>query len=339
MMRKSVKSAGSVLAATIAVLVPFNAWAAAITSEFSSDYTLFDLGPVPGLAEPFGGLTLLPDDPNTLLIGGNANNASGRLNTIGVSRNVDGHITGFSGTATPFGNVGEYNDGGVVFGPTGVLFTARWPVNELGQTKPGSTDEDRIDDLSPLGIGGSSIAAVNFVPEGFAGAGDFKGVSWPSGNWYTINLSPDGAGTFNIDSVTEEDLDSSTPGTQGVPGGPEGFVYVDLSNPSFSVDSMLVSEWSANNVAAYEIDGNGNPLVSTRREFITGLTGAEGAFLDPVTGDFLFSTFGSGSDRVLRVEGFTAPTPPPANPVPIPHTIFLLLTGLASLFMFRTGFQ
>ena len=42
---------------------------------------------------------------------------------------------------------------------------------------------------------------------------------------------------------------------------------------------------------------------------ITGLDGAEGALLDPVTGDFLFSTFGGGS-RVVVVRGFRAPPPP-----------------------------
>ena len=36
---------------------------------------------------------------------------------------------------------------------------------------------------------------------------------------------------------------------------------------------------------------------------MTGLGGAEGGTRDPVTGDFLFSTFGGG-DRVLVVRGF-----------------------------------
>lgn len=36
---------------------------------------------------------------------------------------------------------------------------------------------------------------------------------------------------------------------------------------------------------------------------VTGLNGAEGALIDPVTGDFLFSTFGSGNE-VFKVTGF-----------------------------------
>jgi hypothetical protein len=39
---------------------------------------------------------------------------------------------------------------------------------------------------------------------------------------------------------------------------------------------------------------------------LTGLKGAEGAFFDPATGDFLFSTWSGtgGSERVILVEGF-----------------------------------
>jgi hypothetical protein len=40
---------------------------------------------------------------------------------------------------------------------------------------------------------------------------------------------------------------------------------------------------------------------------MTGLTGAEGALIDPVTGDFIFSTFGGG-DHVIVVRGFSLPT-------------------------------
>lgn len=37
---------------------------------------------------------------------------------------------------------------------------------------------------------------------------------------------------------------------------------------------------------------------------MTGLTGAEGAFLDPYSGDFLFTTFGGGN-RLIAIRGFT----------------------------------
>ena len=67
---------------------------------------------------------------------------------------------------------------------------------------------------------------------------------------------------------------------------------------------VLISEYGTGTVSSYEIDLNGDPVPGTRRAFMTGLGGAEGGTRDPVSGDFLFSTFGGGS-RVVVVRGFT----------------------------------
>jgi hypothetical protein len=205
-------------------------------------------------------------------------------------------------------------------------------VNELGQTRPGETDEARIDDLAALGVA-QSHAAINFIPPGFAGAGEARLVSWSGGQWYDLDLTPDGSGTFDISNVTQIDLDPVAPGIQNLPGGPEGFVWIDGANPGFLTDSLLVADWSADRISAYELDADSNPLVTTRRDFLTGLDGAEGAVIDPVTGDFLFSTFGGG-DQLVRVSGFIAPAPPPSNDppptgdpavIPLPASGWLLL--------------
>ena len=45
--------------------------------------------------------------------------------------------------AVQYGQVGDYNDGGVAFGPGGMLFHVPVAARKLGQTKPGSTDEGR----------------------------------------------------------------------------------------------------------------------------------------------------------------------------------------------------
>ncbi|MBC8058334.1 MAG: PEP-CTERM sorting domain-containing protein [Rhizobiales bacterium] len=301
-------------------------------APFSSDYSVNSLGSVAGLPSNYGGLAFI--DNNTLLIGGAANTASGSLYTIDVTRDAENHITGFVGSAVRFGtSIGEYNDGGVTFGPGGVLFTSRWPINGLGQTKPGSVAEDKVIELAPLGVA-SSNSAINFVPGGFGGAGSVKLVSYGGGQWYSGSLAPDGNGTFDLVGLAQVDLDLGAAGIQSLPGGPEGFVYITGANAGFSVNSMLVSEYAAGTVAAYEVDANGDPLLSSRRTFLSGLSGAEGAVIDPVTGDFLFSTFGGGS-RVVVVSGFLAPLPPidpgPTPAVPEPTTWAMLGLGLLGM--------
>lgn len=288
----------SALLAALWAFAPPQASGQAIEPPFDSPYSLTDLGPPPGVPSELGGLTLKAGTTDRLLIGGAANTAEGALYEVSLTRDVSGHITGFGGTATRFADA-AYDDGGVTYGPGGVLFLARWPVNELGQTKPGSSISDKVIDLAPFGVA-PSPGALLFVPPGQPGAGSLKLASWEGGEWYDADVTPDGSGTYDLQNVMP--VAAST-----LPGGPEGFIYVNPGSPQFSTPSMLVSEWSAGNVAAYEVDANGDPLIATRRTFISGLIGAEGAFSDPVTGDFLFSTFGGG-DRVIVVRGFALPS-------------------------------
>jgi hypothetical protein len=171
--------------------------------------------------------------------------------------------------------------------------------------KPGSVVTDKVISLTALGIE-SSLASMQFVPPGQPGAGSLKLASYRGGAWYDADVVADGAGTYDLANVREI-VDSR------IDGGPEGFVYVPTGSPQFSGPSLLVSEYGVDEVAAYQVDADGDPLIATRRSIITGLDGAEGALLDPVTGDFLFSTFGGGS-RVVAVRGFRAPAaqlPPP----------------------------
>jgi hypothetical protein len=267
-----------------------------IVAPFDSDYTVDLLGSVPGVPTNYGGLTFAKDDPDTILIGGSANQAGGVLYSIGVTRDQDNHITGFTGAASRFAEA-PYNDGGVTFGPGGVLFLARWPVNELGQIKPGSATADKVVSMTPFGVP-SSLSALAFVPAGFPGAGRFKLVTYASGDWYDAGLVADGNGTFDLVDITHP---------VQIVGAPEGFVYVPPGSPQFTdYSSMLVAEYGQGKITTYLVDDDGDPITTTRAEFMTGLTGAEGAVVDPLTGDFLFSTFG-GSNQVVAVRGFGRP--------------------------------
>jgi hypothetical protein len=276
------------------------ACSATLEPTYSGSYTCVDLGTITGVPEPFGGLTVFPSDHNKLIIGGDANTANGALYEVTVVRDAGGHITGFSGSASFFADAVD-NDGGVVYGPGGVLFLARWPANQIGETKPGSTTTDKIIDAGAIGVAANtSDSALNFVPSGFPGAGKLKIVTWPTGTWYTANYAPDGSGTYDITAATNT-------GGIVVPGGPEGFTYVPPGSPVFPANSMLLSEYSDGNIVAYTLDGNGDPVVASRSVVLSGLSGAEGAAIDPVTGDFLFSTFGEAVDHVVAIHGFSVP--------------------------------
>jgi len=270
------------------------AHAQSVGPEFAANYTLTDLGSAPGVVPNYGGLTLRQSEANTLYLGGAANGGNGAVYRVALERDGSGAIVSWGCSATELASTAPGIDGGLCFGPEGVLAFTTFTGNQIGQILPGQATPAKYINLTALGIA-ASTGSLMFVPEGFAGAGRLKVVSYNAGFWYDTTTQPAGDGTFNIVSVSP---------LINIGGGPEGVVYVKGGNPGFTADSVLVSEYATGRVSAYEIDGNGDPIVSTRRDFITGLSGAEGAAIDPLTGDFLFSTFGGGS-RVIRVTGFT----------------------------------
>jgi hypothetical protein len=305
-----------------------------LAAPFSTNYSIADLGVPPGVPTRLGGLTLMAGTTDTLLIGGAADASDGALYAIQVTRDPQGHINGFAGSGASF--VAAPNiDGGVDYGPGNVLFIARWPSNQLGLYRPGSAAADKVIDTAALGVEGS-LVANRFVPAGSPGAGRLKLVSYGGGAWYDAGIAADGAGTFDLTGVHE------VAGSR-LPGGAVGFVYVNRGSPQFSRPGLLVSEYQADEVGAYAVDANGDPIVSSRRTFMTGLDGADGAFIDPVTGDFLFSTFGGG-DHVVVVRGFARPLPPPVagknvNAHPVSGTVKVKRPGKKGFATLKAGQQ
>ena len=265
--------------------------------QFAGVYTLQDLGSVTGVPANYGGMTFLRGDTNTLLLGGAANGGTGRIYAVPLVRGVDGHITGF-GTATDY-CAGANNDGGLDYAPNGTLFVAQYPLHSIGQVLPGNSSTfDLVTNMAQFGVTGS-LGGLLFVPEGQPGEGHLKLLIYNSSRWYDVPFSENPDGTYSFANATVE---------VQIQGAPEGFVYVPGCSQAFPNPSILVCEFGTGSVTTYDVNQQGDPIPLSRRVFISGLGGAEGAVIDPVTGDFLFGTYGGGN-RIVRVDGF----PPPLN--------------------------
>jgi hypothetical protein len=307
---------------------PTPAGSQTLSAPYNADYTAIDLGPIAGLPQPYGGLTFEAGNPNVLLIGGDANYAGGALYTVDVIRGAGNHITGFS-APTLFAS-SPYIDGGVNYGPGGDLFTTGYPTNIINEFKPGSTSPDLTLNLTTMGFN-SSVGSLAFVPSGFAGAGDFKVAIYDTSDWYNVTLAPNPSkpGTYIISSYSL--IENLSGGTYNL----EGIAYVPPGSKLFPNPSVLIAEYYSGQIFTFQVDANGDPILATEEPFLTGLIGAEGAVIDPLTGDFLFSTFSfSGANYIEEVKGFT--TPPP---VPEPNSLFLIAGGIIGLMASRRKFR
>ena len=279
-----------------------------IGDRFKDNYTAYSLGKPKGVSGILGAMTFkrFADgtvDPNTMLVGGGAASAGGTLYEVKVLRGEGGHIIGFDDDAIPetpyYANYfadSPYTDAGLVYTPDGVLLANLWPVSGTNIINPGGAPNATL----PQGLGGFA-----FVPTGFGGAGQLKATGkWASNAFYTVNYSQDGTfadGTprYKIDSVREE---------TNAGFGPGAFIYVPTTAPNFSGgNSLVMAEWNVGEIAAYEVDSQGNPIASTREVMIDDYSGAWGAIADPVTGDLIFNAW-SGYDNMMIVRGLGKPT-------------------------------
>jgi hypothetical protein len=288
---------------------------ATIAAPYDDFYTIYDLGPVPGVPNPLGGATISATDPNVMLIAGSSEYPSGTIYSIGVQRGACNHILGFVGTATPVAAT-PYVDANLVYTAADLLFFTLWPEYKIGQILPGATATSREIDLVPFGIDNftdQGPGGIGFVPPGLTGAGELRIVTWPAGHWYHVGLAPDGA-LYNVTSLTE---------TVQVANNPGGFAYVPAGSPGFDQQAIILAEWNVSDlnldrVAVYDADAQGDPIPATRREFLSRFPRPWGAYFEPLTGDYFFLSWGTGMDRVYVVQGFVPPppigAPPPAAP-------------------------
>ncbi len=272
-------------ASTLVCSIP----AQTIVPPYNSSYSLRQIGTPPGVPGPLGGLTFKHDDKDVLLIGGAANRSNGGIYAIRVTRGAAGQVTGFTGTATLLATA-PYIDGGLSYGPSNVLFYTRYPNNEIGQIKVGSTSTDKI-----VSVATGSPGSLTFTPPGFAGAGNLKIAGYKTGQFWNAQIVPDGSGTFDVANLTQ---------TATLSGGPEGIIHVPPGSAQMpNYTRMLVCEYSSGSVSVLTLDQNGEPIPASRSVLLTGLTGAEGATIDPQSGNFMFSTF-NGGNQVIVIDGF-----------------------------------
>lgn len=270
-----------------------------LTEEFiTAGYVLTDLGGINLLPPQYGGLTIRTDQPNTLYICGNANDSPGALYTVALVRDpVTHHITGFSSDAVLYCAAPD-NDGGLFFASNGTLLFTRYSMNEFGQI---NTENTYISTpLTQYGIA-SSVGSLVLVPFGYPGAGNLIFASYNAHILYHVPFTIDGAGFYQLSNQVAQ------VSVSGLASGPEGIAYIPPGSAGFPNLSMVISSYGNGTVVVYEVGAEGLPDVATGRQMVTGLTGAEGALIDPITGDFLFSTFGGGN-KVIRITGFEAPS-------------------------------
>jgi hypothetical protein len=272
-----------------------------IAAEFAELYTTYELGPVPGIPADarLGGCVISYDDPNTLLIAGYSEAPNGKIYKIGVERGNCDHIVGFTGQAAAVADT-PYIDANLIYVKSGLLLYSEWPVNNISQLLPGANAPARTTDLDPLGVA-NSIGGLGFVPPGFVDEGGMRLLSWPGGQWNHLERQPDGE-LFTLSNPKQ---------TAVLPNGPGGFAYIPEGSPGFDVDHLIVSEWSTDTVGVYEVDPQGDPAAPTRKDFFTAFPRPWGAYFEPLTGDFIFLTWGAGVDRLYIVQGFKAPPPLP----------------------------
>lgn len=276
-----------------------------LAPPFDAVYKVYDLGTVPGVPNNLGGIVVRPMDHTKLLVAGASETSAGAIYEIGVTRDTCGHIVGFSGSATLVANT-PYVDANLVYATSDLLLYTEWPQYTLSQLQAAGSTADRRTDLRPHGMpdtGDSGPGGLGIVPAGLAAAGELRLVTWPGGRWFHVSTAPDG-NLLNVSAIAE---------TATLPNQPGGFAYVPAGSPGFTTQSLIVAEWRSDStqdrVAVYDVDGNGDPLPATRREFFLKFPRPWGAYFEPVTGDYLFLSWGTGDDRVYVVQGFVPPPP------------------------------
>jgi tetratricopeptide (TPR) repeat protein len=256
-----------------------------VLPPFDAAFAYHRLGVPDGVLTPLGGLMVDPADPDVLWLVGHAQRRTACIHHVALRRDAAGHVDGFRGGGRVLASA-PFADGGLAPGPRGALAYTRHPQGEIGWIERGAPGPNRVATL-----GGPTPGGLGRVRDGVPGAGRWKLLSWPSGGWFDAVLDAGG----DVPALHE----LRQVATLG--GGPDGFVHVPAGSEPFSRPTLLVAEWSAHTIAAYDVDANGDPLPPSRRTVATGCRGVVALALDAGTGDVLVSTWRADGTEELGV--------------------------------------
>jgi hypothetical protein len=242
-----------------------------VGDRFKENYTVYDLGVIPGARSVIGGMAFYQDpttgqvDPNTLLVVAAAETCGTVIMKVKVHRGEGGHIIGF-------------DDDGFIQTPY---------VSEFFDYSPyASVSLFYQDNVLRVPRSKNVINSAGIVPTGLPSAGDLKGASTITGGFYTVPYD------FGLPRTLE---------TANIGAAPGGFVYVPSTAMDFSAGpELLITERNANSIYAHELDANGNPITGTKDLFVSNYGSPMGIVIDPMTGDILFNGY---------QEPFTYPAP------------------------------
>jgi hypothetical protein len=300
-----------------------------LSKEFEKLYEVFDLGTIPGVGDArLGGCALKPGDDNKLLFVWDSERPTSAIAEIGIARDACGHITGFVGAPKALVTI-PYADANIVVNADGNLMVSQFPSAKVSQVDTKSwtvTDSwsltPTITPVSePWDPSMESPGGLNLVPSNISGVPTLRALTYPMGSWLKLGISnkPGDSRLFALDSVKKSSV--------ALPNAPGGFAYVPSGSPGFSKPAILVTEWlrgdpstftppltkyvpETEEIPAYELDAAGDPVVATRRVFFSAFYRPWGAYFEPVTGDYMFLSWGTSPDRIVQVRGFAKPLPP-----------------------------
>lgn len=299
-MRPSLLAFARLTGCGLSLLTTFEAGAQpAVAAPFAGSYSVRDLGAIPGVPTPYGGLTLKAGTTDRLLVGGNAGAPDSVIYEIAVTRDAQGHIDGFASVASPYASA-PFLDGGLQYAPNGVLLYTSNPFNSIGQILPGSTAPDQVDSLDPLGVV-TSTGGLAFVAPGLPGAGRLKVSSFGGNAFYDVPIALSGGN--GLHAFDEASLEAT------ISSGPEGFSYLPAGIPAFPDPAVMVALFEEDRIVVYDLGPNGEPDPATGRSFVTALPEPEGAYFDASAGDALFTTWGTNPSLLLVGDLTAVPEP------------------------------